>query len=92
MHDDLGHHAKEEVLAKTDGETEACPVVSVLQNFKSIAVEIDISVKVHLIESLYGNLVLAVVLGLVSRIFESEVVLDGSAGVFGLLILSGADC
>jgi hypothetical protein len=92
MHDDLGDHAEKEILAEPDGEAEACPVVSVLQDLESIAVELDVSVKIHLVESFQGDLVLAMVLELVGAVLEGEVVLDRPARIFGLFVLSGADC
>lgn len=91
VHDDLGNHVEEKILAEADGEAEAGPVMPILQNLEGIAVEVDISVEVHLVEGLYGNLAFATVLELVGLVFESEVVLDRSAGISGLLILSGTD-
>lgn len=89
MHDDLGNHFEEEVGAEADGEAEACPVMSVFQNLKTVAIEFNIPIEIHFVEGLYGDLVLAMVLGLVGLLLEGEVVLDGSTGVLGLLILSG---
>lgn len=88
MHDDLGNHAEEEVLAKADSEAEACPVVSILQDFEGIPVEVNVAVEVHLVESLNGDLVLAMVLLLICRLLECEIVLNRSTGIFGLLVLS----
>lgn len=91
VHDDLGNHVEEEILAKTDGEAEAGPVMPILQNLEGVAVEVDVSVEVHLVEGLYGDLALATVLELVGLILEGQVVLDRSAGISSLLILSGTD-
>lgn len=91
VHDNLRDHAKDEVLAKAEGETEAGPVMSILQNFESITVELNISIEVHFVESFNGDFVLSMVFGLISRLFESKVVLDRSARVFSLLVLSGTN-
>lgn len=91
MHDNLRHHAEDEELDQANGETEAGPVMAVLHNLQTVAVEVDITIKVHLVESLHGNLVLALVLGLVFGLLEGEVVLDWATGKLGLLILARAD-
>lgn len=91
MHDNLGNHANKEVLDQTDGETEAGPIVAELHNLKAVAVEVDVAFKVHLMEGLHGNLLLAIVLALVLRLLESKVVLDALARVLGLLVLSRAN-
>lgn len=91
MHDDLGDHAEQEELDDMDGEAEASPVVAVLHDLEGVPVEVDVSIKVHLVERLHGDLVLAMVLGLVGRLLEGQVVLDGAAGVAGLLVLTRAD-
>lgn len=91
MHDELGNHAEEEVLDQTNCETEASPVMAVLQDIKAIALELDITIKVHLIEGLHGNLAGATVLGAVGLLLEVKVILDGTARQLGLLRLAGAD-
>lgn len=91
MHDHLGDHAKEEELDKANGEAEAGPVVAVLHDLQTVALEVDVAVKVHLVEGLHGNLARATVLGAVGILLEVEVVLDGATGVAGLLGLAGAD-
>lgn len=90
VHDELGNHAGKEELDQTNGEAEACPVMPVLENLEAVTVEVDVTVKVHLMEGLHGDLVLALVFCLVLRLLEGEVVLDGLARVFGLLVLAGA--
>lgn len=95
MHNDLGDHASKEVLDQTEGEAEASPVMSVLEGLQAVTVELDVAVKVHLVEGLHGDLALAMVLGLVFGLLEGEVVLDGAAGELGLLSLArrdGRDC
>lgn len=89
MHNDLGNHASEEELDQAESEAEAGPVVAVLQNLKAVTVEVNLAVKVHLMEGLHGDLVLASILGLILGLLEGEVVLDRAAGELGLLILAG---
>lgn len=91
MHDNLRNHASEEVPDQADGEAEAGPVVPVLHNLEGVAVEVDVTVKILLVEGLHGDPGLAMVLELILGLLEGEVVLDGAAGEPGLLGLAGAD-
>lgn len=91
VHDNLGDHAKEEELDEADSEAEAGPVMAELHNIEAIALEVDLAVKVHLVESLHGDLAVATVLEAVRVLLELEVVLDASTGEAGLLILAGAN-
>lgn len=91
VHDDLGHHPHEEVLEQAQGETEAGPVVSVLHGLQGVTLEVDLVVEVHLVESLHGDLALAVVLDAVMLAVEVQVVLDRASGVLDLLVLAGGD-
>lgn len=88
VHDDFRDHAKNEVLAKAPGEAEAGPVMSILHDVQAVTVKVNLVVEVHLLERLQGNSVLSIVLGSVGLLLECEVVLDGTAGVLGLLVLS----
>lgn len=91
MHDNLGHHAKQEELDKANGEAEADPVMTLLHNLKAVTLELNVAVKVHFVESLHGNLVGATVLETVGILLELEVVLDTTVGKANLLILARAD-
>ena len=88
VHENLGDHAGNEELDQAIGETEAGPVMAVLHNVESIAVEVNLLVEVHLVEGLHGDLVLAAVLELVLGVLEGEVVLHRTTGKLGLLILA----
>lgn len=77
------------MLVQLPGETEAGPVMSVLKNIQSIALEVNISIKVLLEESCHGNLALAVVFDTVMLAVELQVVLDGTTRVFSFFILAG---
>lgn len=91
MHNDLGNHAKEEKLDEANGEAEAGPVVSVLHNLETVTLEVDIAVKVLLVEGLHGDLLVTLVLVFVGLLLEVEVLLDGTAREAGLFVLSGGD-
>lgn len=90
MHDHLGDEGQNEVSAEANGPVEVGPVVPVLEGLEDVAVKIDVTVEVHLVEGLHGDLALAVVLELVGAVLEGEVVLDGAARQLDLLILAGA--
>lgn len=91
MHDDLRNHAEKEELDQTNGEAEAGPVMPVLHDLEAVTVEVDVAVKVHLMEGLHRDLVLAMVLALVLGLLEREVMLNRAPRKLGLLILAGAD-
>jgi hypothetical protein len=91
VHDNLGNHARQEELDQAIGEAEAGPVVAVLENVEGVAVELDVAVKVHLLEGLHGNLAFSMVLGLILGLLEGEIVLDGAARVLGLLVQARRD-
>ena len=65
--------------------------MAVLHDLEAVAVEVDVAVKVHLVEGLHGDLGLAMVLGLVGGLLEGEVVLNGTARELGLLVGAGAE-
>lgn len=91
MHDNLRNHAKEEELDETNGEAEAGPVVAVLHNLEAVTLEVNITIEVHLVEGLHGDLVAATVLEAVGLLLELEVVLDTTVRKANLLILARAD-
>lgn len=91
MHEHLRNHAGKEELDQAESKAEVGPIVPILHDLQTVTVEIHVSVKVHLVEGLHGDLVLAMVLGLVGRLLEGEVVLDGTAGIPRLLVLARAD-
>lgn len=91
MQQQLGDEAEQEVLEETHGELEVGPVVTVLESLQSITLEVNLAIKVLLIEDLHGNLALAAVGGTVMLAVEVQVVLDGQATVLSLLGLAGRD-
>lgn len=89
MQQHLRNEASQEMLVQRPSETEACPVVSVLQDIKSISLEVDFAIKVFLVKSDHGNLALAMVLSTITFAVELQVVFDRPPRVFGFLVLSG---
>lgn len=89
MNNHLGDEAKKEVLDQSKGEAGLGPVMAPFENLQHIAVEVDLAVKVLLLESLNGNELLAVVSIAVFGLVEFEVVLDGFARKLRLLVLAG---
>lgn len=90
VHDDLRNEASQEVLVKTSRESEASPIVSVFQDFQTITLEVNLSVKIHLKESPHWNPVLATVLLSILLLVEVEIVFNWASWVFGLFVNSRA--
>ena len=88
VHDDLWYHSGQEEPEEAQGEAEVCPVVSVFHDLEGVTFEVNKTVKVHLVEGLHWNLVLATVLEAIRLAVELEVVLDWAAGVARLLIFA----
>lgn len=91
MHDKLGNHAQQKKLDQTKGEPKAGPVVTVLHDFKAVAFEVDIAIKVHFVKRLHGDLVGSAILDTIGLFFEVEIELDGSTRKLRLLIASRAN-
>lgn len=84
----LGDEAEQEVLEETSSEPEVGPVMTVLEALQSIALEVNLTIEVLLVEDLHGDLALAAVGSTVVLTVELQVVLDGAATVLGLLGLA----
>ena len=91
MHDNLRDKAEEEELEQADGECEACPVMSVLQDIQAIAIEFNLAIEIHVVESLHGNLILSAVFGLVCLILESKVMFNGTSRKSGLFVFARSE-
>ena len=63
----------------------------VLQGLQAIAVELNLATKIHIVESLHGNLVPPTVLGLVGFILEGKVMLDGTSWKPGLFVFARSE-
>lgn len=91
VHQHFRDEAEQEVLEQARSELEVGPVMTVLENLKSITLEVNFAVEVLLVEDLHRNLALAAVGGTVVLTVEVQVVLNGEATVLGLLGLAGRD-
>lgn len=91
MHDDFRHHAEQEEAEEAECESEACPVVSVLHHFQTITIEVNLSSKIHFVEGLHRDLVMSTVLDLILLLVKGEVVFDGTAWKFDLIIFARAE-
>lgn len=91
VHDQLRNHAKQEKFDQTNGESEAGPVMTVFHDLEAVALEINISIKVHFMESLHWDLVQTTVLGTISFLFKVEIEFNRTAGKLRLLIATRAN-
>jgi hypothetical protein len=91
MHDNFGSKDEEYIFEQVEGKSEACPVMSVLHNLQAVPIEVNITSKVHGVESFQRDLVRASVLKLIGLMFESKVMLDGATWVFGLFVFAGRE-
>lgn len=89
MNEHFWEEAGQEKLVQFPCEAEACPVMSVFENIKSIALEFNLSVEVLLVESRNWDLALAMILNTVMFAVEVQVMLHWATRIFGLLILTG---
>ncbi len=94
MHDNLGKHACQKEFEEAYGEPEACPVMPILHHVQSIAFEVYLTVEIHLMERLHGDLVSAMVLPAILFIVKLQVALDRLAWEASLFVLprSNARC
>lgn len=88
MDDNLRHHAGQEKLEQAVCELEAGPVVAELHDLQAVTLERNLSSEILLMESLHGDLDLALVLDLVLLLVELEVLLNWLPGELALFILA----
>jgi hypothetical protein len=89
VHNNFWCEVEENIFEETDCESEACPIVSVLENLKSVTIEVNISIEVHVVEGFHRDLVLSAVLQLVLILLEGKVVLNWASWEFGFFISAG---
>ena len=88
MQKHLWNESQEEMLVQTHGETEAGPVMTILETLQSIGLEIHLSIEIFFVKRFQGNLALALILGAVVLAVEVEVVFHRPARVRGLFIFA----
>jgi hypothetical protein len=86
VHNHFRHHSSKEEPEEREGKAEAGPIVAVFHNLKTVTVELDVSVKVHLVECLHRNPVPATVFEPVALVLEREIVLNRCTRVASLLV------
>jgi hypothetical protein len=62
--------------------------MSVLQDLQTIAVEFNLAIEIHVVESLHRDFIPSAVLNLIRLILEGKVMLDWAAGESGLFVLA----
>lgn len=62
--------------------------MSVFQSLQTVTVELNISIKVHVVESLHWNLVSTPVLEFVGLLLESKVMFDWASSISGFFIFA----
>ena len=82
---------EEDEVEQGPGEGKVAPIVAVLHGLKTVTVEVDIAVEVHLVEGLHGDLVVASVSQAVLVLLESNVVLDGPARELHIVVDTGRE-
>lgn len=91
VHNDFRCELEENELEQAYGEGEACPIGTVFEDLEAVAVELDIALKVHVVESLHWDLCPPAVLELVGVVLEGEVVLDRATRQCHFLIFARAE-
>ena len=88
MHDYFRSEGEENMFKETGSESEAGPVVSIFHHLQAITVEINLTIKVHIVECLHRNLVLASVLQPIGLVLERKVMLDWTSWESDFLIFA----
>lgn len=88
MHDNFRCEREENMLEQIQRESEACPVVSILQDLQAIAIYVNFTIEELGIECLVRDLGMSAILGLVLGILKCEVVLNWAAWELDLLVLA----
>jgi hypothetical protein len=91
MHNSLWQQAEEEELEEAKGKSEAGPIMPVLQHLQTVAVEVNVAIKIHVMESFHGDLVLPAVLDLIRIILEGKIMLDWATRKLNLIVLSWSE-
>ena len=88
VHNHLWCEAQENKLEQAQREPETSPVMPVFHNLQGIPVEINVSIKIHVVESFHWDLVLSTIFDLIGLILEGKVVFDWAAWKLGFLIFA----
>lgn len=91
MHDNLRNEAEEDEVEQAQSKSEASPIMSVLQNLQAVAIELDLAIKVHIVEGFHGDLVPPAIFNPIGVVLEGKVVLDRASRKSGLFVLAGSE-
>jgi hypothetical protein len=91
MQDHFRCKVQEHKFKELESKSEACPIMSIFHDFESIPIEVNIAIKVFVVERLHGNLAPPAVLDFIVLLFEGEIMLDGAPGEFGLFVLARSE-
>lgn len=87
MHNDLRDHPHQEKSEETQGKFPIRPVMPVFHNLQSIALEVDLSVKIHLMERLHRDLDLAMIPRSILLVVKMQIVFHGTTRVSCFFVL-----
>jgi len=91
MHDNLRGETEEDEFEKAEGESEGCPIMSVLHDLQTVPVEVNVAIEVHVVEGLQWDLVLPAVSNPIGLILEGQVMFDRAPWISGLFVLAGGE-
>ena len=82
----IWEEGEEDEMEESPCEGEVGPVMAVLHDIEAVAIELHVTVEVHLVECLHWDLVMAPPSLAVFFLLESYVVLDGAAGELDFVV------
>ena len=88
MHNHLRCETEEHEFEEADSKSEACPIMSVLEHLKTVAIEVYFTIEVHVVECLHGDLVPPTILEFIRLSLEGKVVLDWATRKLHLFVLA----
>jgi len=88
VNDDFRQQVGEDIFEELRSEDHLCPVVSLFHDFEDVTVEVNLFLKVRVVEDLHGNFFLAMIEGLEFWILDGDVLLYFLRGKDDLLILA----
>lgn len=92
MHDNFWYHPSEEILDQAIRKPEVGPIMALLQDIQTVAIEVHIAVEVHLVEGFHWNSLLAKIFLAVLLLVKGEVVINWLARERSLLVLARREC
>ena len=88
MHDNLGNHPCQEEPKKAKCKLPIGPIMPILHNLQSIALEVHLSVEIHFMKGLHRDFSPAIIYRSIFLVMEMEIVFNRSAWIAGFFIFS----